>query len=63
MKTMKTEPKSKPGPKGIERVMKTFRFPKEIADRLERAAQKETTSEANIVQQALREWFRRKQIE
>jgi hypothetical protein len=63
--TMKTDQKSraKPGPKGIERVMVTFRFPAEIARKLRIAAAQETLSQADVVQLALRDWFRKKRIE
>ena len=62
--TMKPEQKrSKPGPKGIDRVMKTFRFPAEVARKLRIAAAQDTISEADCVQLALRDWFRKKHIE
>jgi hypothetical protein len=62
--TMKSVKKSsKPGPKGIDRVMKTFRFPAEIARKLKIAAAQDTISEADCVQLALRDWFRKKRIE
>jgi hypothetical protein len=60
---MNKDEKQKPGPRGIKRTMKTFRFPDDIARKLRIAAERKTVSEADYVQLALRVAFNKDGIE